>query len=53
LANGYEAALVDFRDTAPESVTDPYIEKIRSDPRVERLFLNVNPTTIHIDAGPQ
>ncbi|MGD0628654.1 MAG: hypothetical protein ABR987_04845 [Terracidiphilus sp.] len=53
LANGYEAALVDFRDTAPESVTHPYIEKIRSDPRVERLFLNVNPTKIHIDASPQ
>jgi hypothetical protein len=53
LANGYEAALVDFRDTAPDSVTAPYIEKIRSDPRVERLFLNVNPTAIQIDVSPQ
>jgi len=53
LPNGHEAALVNFRDTAPANVTDSYIEKIRSDPRVERLFLNVNPTTIHIDANPQ
>ena len=53
LPNGHEAALVNFRDTAPSSVTDPYIEKIRSDPRVEGLFLNANPTTIHIDTNPQ
>jgi len=51
LPNGHEAALVDFRDTAPASVTDPYVKKIRSDPRVEKLFLNANPATIPVDAA--
>jgi hypothetical protein len=49
LANGREAALVDFRDTAAASVTDPYLEKIRSDPRVEKLLLNANPATVPAD----
>jgi hypothetical protein len=49
LTGGYDGALIDFRDTAPASITAPYIEKIRSDSRVEKVLLDVNPSEVHIE----
>lgn len=49
-ANKFEAAAVDFFDSARERDTAPYIAKIRSDPRVDRVFLNVSPQSIRLDS---
>jgi len=52
-ANGFQGAAVDFRATAPAGVTEAYVEKIRSDPRVDKLFLKVAPGGIHLEAEAQ
>ncbi len=47
-ANGFDAAAVSFRKYAAARDTGPYIARVRSDPRVDRVFLNVAPLAIHI-----
>jgi hypothetical protein len=50
-ANGFKARAENFRETAPGSVTGPYIADIRSDRRVEKVFLNASPSDVHVAAG--
>jgi hypothetical protein len=50
-ANGFEAVAVKLRDSAPSSATAPYLARIRADQRVDRVFLDIAPQSIHLAAG--
>jgi hypothetical protein len=49
-ANGFDGVAVSFRHNATKADTDPYIAKIRSDQRVEKVYLDVSPAAIPASA---
>jgi hypothetical protein len=52
-ANGYEASSLTLRgnETAPQVLS--YVSMIQSDPRVQRVFRNLAPDSIHLPPGEQ
>jgi hypothetical protein len=49
-ANGYDAVAIGFFDKSPADKVNAYLAVIKADSRVERVFLDVAPTSIHIDS---
>jgi hypothetical protein len=48
-SNGFNGVALNFRSNAPRSETDSYGAKIRSDRRVERVFLDARPESMGIE----
>jgi len=49
-ANGHEAIALNFFDSASTDKVTAYLTRIKADVRVERVFLNVAPNSIHPDS---
>jgi len=49
-ANGHYAVALTFFENAPTAQESVYLAKIGADSRVERIFLDIAPSSIHIDA---
>jgi len=49
-ANGYEAVALTFFEKSPPDKVNAYLEAIKADGRVEKVFLNTSPVSIHIDS---
>jgi hypothetical protein len=49
-ANGYDAVSISFFDKSPADKVAAYLERIKADSRVERVFFDVAPDSIHIDS---
>ena len=52
-ANGYDASALTFRVNESVPEVSSYISMIQSDPRVQRVFRNVAPDSIHLPPGEQ
>jgi hypothetical protein len=49
-ANGHDAVALTFFGNAPVGQVNAYLAKIRADSRVERIFLEAAPSSIHIES---
>jgi hypothetical protein len=46
--NGFDGTAINFRGNAPHAETDSYVAKIRSDMRVEKVFVDAAPSAIRM-----
>jgi len=49
-ANGHRAIALTFLDNAPPDKVEAYLATIKADSRVETVFLNTSPNSIHADS---